>query len=105
MQDFFNLKAELAEKRRLPTILDLERICRMSVTGAYLAEKGVVPKERQWFIKELPRSLYHLRKARNRAEHESIGNWARQELAGFVAEFIGIGRPGILPQLAKVLFQ
>jgi hypothetical protein len=105
LQDFLNLKAQLAEKRRLPTILDLERICRMSVTGAFLAENGVPLKERQWFIKELPRSLHHLRKARNRAEHESLGNWARQEIAGFVAEFIGIGRPGVLPQLAKVLFQ
>ena len=105
MQDFLKLKVELAEKRRLPTILDLERICRMSVTGFFLVEKGVSLKERQWFIKELPRSLYHLRKARNRAEHESIGNWAHQELTGFVAEFIGIGRPGVLPQLAKVLFQ
>ena len=104
MQEFINLKITLDEKKRLPNILDYERICRMQLTSVFLAGKGVPPRERQWFSRELPRSFYHLRRARNRAEHESIRNWSREELAGFVADFIGIGRPGILPQLAKALF-
>jgi len=102
-QDFLNFKAELASKGWVPDLFHLERACRMSITDAFLKNKGVPPKERRWFLEELPRSLSRLRRERRRAEHESSNQWTRQELSKYFAEFIGIGRPGILPELCRIL--
>ena len=87
----------------MPTLLDFERTCRLSITDVFLKEKGISNEERAWFCNQLPKSLYHLRRARNRAEHESDDQWTRQDLSKFYNEFIGIGRPGILPELCRIL--
>jgi len=102
-QDFLTFKAELVTRGRVPTILDLERICRMPLMGVFLTGKGVLREDRVWFLQKLPTSLYHLRIARNRAEHESGNQWTRQELCKYFTEFIGIGRSGVLPELCRIL--
>jgi len=96
-------RQELSQKGLMPTLLDFERTCRLSITNVFLKEKGVSNEDRAWFCNQLPKSLYHLRRARNRAEHESDDQWTRQDLSRFYNEFIGIGQPGILPKLYRML--
>ncbi len=96
-------RQELSQKGLMPTLLDFERTFRLSITDVFLKEKGISNEERIWFYNQLPKSLYHLRRARNRAEHVSAGQWTRQDLSKFYDEFIGIGRPGILPELCRIL--
>lgn len=100
---FMDRRQELSQKGLMPTLLDFERTCRLSITDVFLKEKGISNEERIWFCNQLPKSLYHLRRARNRAEHESDDQWTRQDLSKFYNEFIGIGRPGILPELCRIL--
>jgi len=102
-KQFIDRRQELSEKGLMPTLLDFERTCRLSITDAFLKEKGISNEKRIWFCNQLPKSLYHLRRARNRAEHESADQWTRQDLSKFYDEFIGIGRPGILPELCRIL--
>ncbi len=102
-QVFLDLKTELTARRKSPTILDFEHICRMQITGAYLVEKGVPREDRIWFIQNLQKSLFPLRQARNRAEHESGNRWTREELNGFYCEFVGIGQLGVIKELSKLL--
>ncbi|MFC1970843.1 hypothetical protein ACFLV0_02760 [Chloroflexota bacterium] len=98
-----DLVTELSQKGSMPTLLDFERTCRLPITDAFLKEKGISNEKRVWFCNQLPKSLYHLRRARNRAEHESADQWTRQDLNKFYDEFIGIGQSGILPELCRIL--
>jgi hypothetical protein len=104
IQELLRATADLTEKRRLPTILNFELICRLPSTSAFLADRGVDPKNRQWFSKELPQSLFRLRTARNDAEHEISNPWDRESLRKYYEEFVGIGQLGTLPELSRILF-
>ncbi|MBI2852125.1 MAG: hypothetical protein HYX84_03355 [Chloroflexi bacterium] len=100
---FTDRRHELSQNGSMPTLLDFERLCRLNITNAFLKERGTPGDKRDWFCKHLPKSLYHLRRARNRAEHESVDKWSRQDFGNFYDEFMGIGRPGILPELCRIL--
>ncbi|MFC2066842.1 hypothetical protein ACFLUO_07335 [Chloroflexota bacterium] len=103
-QSFLDLKMELENKRKVPTILDFEHICKMQISGTYLVNKGVTREDRVWFIQSLQKSLFPLRRARNRAEHESDTQLTHEELNKYYNEFIGIGQPGIVEKLSELLF-
>ena len=76
----------------------------MPLARAYLQDKGAAPDELDWFAQGLPDSLSILRQVRARAEHASDSRWTRKGIHQYVTEFLGIGKPGILPRLAKMLF-
>ena len=101
---FIDRRQELSRKRLTPTLLDFERLCRLSITDAFLKEKGISNEERIWFCNQLPKKIYHLRRARNLAEHELGIPWNRQQLGQCYNDYIGIGQTGILPRLCKILF-
>ena len=88
---------------KMPSILDFEHICKMPITGTYLVAMNVPREGRIWFIQSLQRSLYPLRQARNRAEHESGSEFTHEEINRFYEEFIGIGQPGVIKQLYLLL--
>jgi len=104
VEEFLRLKNELVKKGLAPGLFHFERTCRMQITRTFLVQGGVSTGDREWFVGELPRSLKRLRKARRSAEHESVNASTRGELRPFVADFVGIGRRGLLPRLAKILF-
>jgi hypothetical protein len=104
IQELVSIMTEFTSKRRLPTLLNFERICRMPATGAFLADKKIELKNRQWFSIEMPRSLFRLRTARNDAEHEIGNQWDRESLRKYYEEFVGIGQLGTLPELCRILF-
>ncbi len=102
-QSFLDLKLELENKRKVPTILDFEHICKMQISGIFLVNMGVTREDRVWFIQRLQESLFPLRRARNRAEHESGTQLTHEELNKYYNEFIGIGQPGVIEKLSKLL--
>ena len=102
---FLNLKAGLHKNDLTPDLSHYERICGTTVTRAFLKKKGVPEIERRWVAEQLPKRLKKLRYARRRAEHETTNRLARSQLKDFVDEFLGIGQPGIIPRLTKVLFR
>lgn len=102
-QEFQEFRIELTNKGKIPSILDFERICKMPITGTYLVAKNIPRESRLWFIQNLQKSLYPLRQARNRAEHESGSEFTHEEINRFYEEFIGIGQPGVIKQLHLLL--
>jgi hypothetical protein len=60
--------------------------------------------EQAWFSRDVVNSLSKLRLVRNRAEHSSANGWTRAGFKQFVNEFLGVGQPGVLIQIAKILF-
>jgi len=102
-QEFLEFKTELSNKAKMPSILDFERLLKMPITGTYLVEKGVSRDDRVWFIQDLQKSLYPLRRARNQAEHESENQLTYAEMNRFYNEFVGIGQPGVIRQLSQLL--
>lgn len=103
IQVFLDLKAALAKARLTPDLNHYEQLCGTTVAGAFLKRNGATGTERQWFTQQLPKRLRKLRNARRRAEHETASTWTRAQLKEFVAEFLGIGQPGIIPRLTKLL--
>ena len=59
--------------------------------------------DRQFLQKELPNALECLRDLRNEAEHDPTRKWRKEEVTRVLKEFLGIGRPGILPRLLEIL--
>ncbi len=104
IQVFLDLKAALAKAGLTPDLNHYEQLCRTAVAGAFLKRNGATGTERRWFAQQLPKRLRKLRNARRRAEHETASTWPRAQLKEFVAEFLGIGQPGIIPRLTKLLY-
>jgi len=103
-KEFLTLEGELSAKGWQPDMSHFERVCGMTIVRLFLQKKGVASSEQEWFAQDLPSSLSRLRLVRNRAEHVSSNRWARKGVHQFVTEFMGIGQPGVLPQLARILF-
>lgn len=101
VQEFLNLKIHLEQKRYAPSLIDFEKILAMPICREYFKEKGYSPRS---LYPKLTEKLSTLRMHRAEAEHISGTDWTRQELVPFVNQYLGIGQPGILPQLAKLLF-
>jgi len=101
-QRYWDLKAEFLESGAQPSLLCLQRVCKLQVTPAYLEAKGIPEKDIKWFTEELPDSLHRLRQARNIAEHE-VTQMSREELQPFVEEFLGKTDQGIFFKIAKIL--
>ena len=103
-QTYPDLLAIVPNQGQTPNLLALEKICRTPATLDFLMSRHSSSEERRWFHEELPKSLWRLRRARNRAEHESTSRLQVQELKGYISEFLGLGQPGVLLRLAKILF-
>jgi hypothetical protein len=101
---FLDLKAEFIETGSQPTLLCLQRACRLQVTNAFLVSKQASEEQRKWFTEQLPDSLYRLRHIRNIAEHEGFNQWTRDELRPYVEEYLGIGKKGVLQKIVEILF-
>jgi len=102
--EFLTLERELSAKHWLPDMSHFEKVCKMPIVRAFLQNKGIASDELDWFAQGLPVSLSTLRQVRARAEHASSNRWTRKGIHQYVTEFLGIGQPGVLPQLAKILF-
>jgi len=103
-QAFLTLRIELQTKGMSPDLYHFEQVCKMPITYIFLKEKGISLLELEWFSQGLVNSLSKLRLVRNQAEHTSVTGWTRQGVKQYFDEFLGIGRPGVLLRLAKILF-
>jgi len=101
--EFLTLKRELSVKRWQPDMAHFEKVCKMPMVSVFLRERGVASDDQDWLAQELPDCLSRLRQIRSRAEHASSNRWTRKGIHQYVAELLGIGRPGVLPRLAKLL--
>ena len=101
---FKEMVSELNNKKLLPDISHFERLCSYPIVVSFLKKRGVNSDKREWFTIRLPQRLAWLRRARRKAEHKSNEDWTYQELGKYYTEFMGIGKLGIIPEVARILF-
>ena len=102
--DFLNEIAKLEEKQRSSDlgIADYEWICRRKWYREFLDMKKLDSEDVKFLTKQLPEDMSQLRSGRNSAEHEIGASATPDSPQSFYRGFLGIGRPGILPQLARI---
>ena len=88
--------------RSEPNIRDYIRACKQTSFRRFLCRSKVNKGDIRFMTEDLPKSMTRLTDARNDAEHESGVSVSRDTLASFFNGFLGIGQPGILPQLARI---
>ena len=77
-------------------------ICELKSLPGVLKDRKLPTSEIEFMIQSLPAALKKLAGARNTSEHEIGASVPRDTLASFFNGFLGIGQPGILPQLARI---
>lgn len=102
-EDFDQLRAELTAKwpGYDPALPEFVRICEMKCFYDFLDELGLDERRRDYFLKVLPKSLRALAAFRRHAVHK---RWsiARAAVGPHLKRFLGIGEPGVLPELADL---
>lgn len=97
------IEAKMAEKRRSLGVRDYINICEHPSMPSLLSERGLSDDESRFMTEDLPSSMRNLTRARNPAEHETGTSLIPPALVDSAYRlFLGIGRPGVLPQLARI---
>ncbi len=102
--DILSIEAKVAEDwhRSSLGVREYIEICEIQSLPGLLAERKFTEDEIEFLTENLPVSMRRLTDARNSAEHET-GTSAPPELVRSAYQlFIGIGRKGVLPQLARI---
>ena len=77
-------------------------ICNIQSLPSFLEELQLAEDEIQFVTRRLPTAMRQLTDARNPAEHE-VGSSAPPKLVNIAYRlYLGIGQPGILPELARI---
>ena len=100
--EFVQLKTELHKRGDAPGIQDFTRICEFDCYAEFLKQRRLSSKDVQFLTKELPSSMRQLRGLRNRAVHGTGKLWKRDQVRPYFQALFGIGRPGVLPELARI---
>ena len=101
--DILDIEAKVAKSKYRSDlgVREYIKICRAPSLRS--ASKHKLPdKDVQFLTKRLPTALERLADTRNIPEHEIGASLPRDTLASFFNSFLGIGQPGILPQLARI---
>ena len=100
--DILSIEAKMAERRRSLGVRDYIEICELPSMPSLLSERNLTDDEISFLTEDLPSSMRNLTRARNPADHE-IGTFVSPELVDSAYRlFLGIGQPGILPELARI---
>ena len=90
-----------ADRRQQPGVGDFIRICDRRFFSEYLERRNLDEDEIQFMSEDLPVGMRQLRPARNSAEHVMGRSVPGQQIEELYRKFLGIGRPGILPELVR----
>ena len=100
--DILSIEAKMAERRRSLGVRDYIDICEIPSLPSLLSERSLADGEIRFLIEDLPASMRSLARARNPAEHETGTSTPPALVDSAYRLFLGIGRKGILPQLARI---
>jgi len=99
-----SIEAKVAENeiRSSLNVNDFISICELPSLRDALTERGLSGKEIEFLTQTLPTILRQLNTARGDAEHVTGTSAASQVVGSFYRGFLGIGRKGVLPELARI---
>ena len=84
------------------SVRDYIRICEEPRFKNFLEERQLAEDEVGFLTEEFPATVRQLTEGRNSAEHETGTSTSPALVDSAYRLFLGIGRPGILPQLARI---
>ena len=102
--EFIREKLKLDERqgRSDLSISDYIRICRAQWYREFMNRQNLDNDDIKFLTKQLPRDMSRLRIERNVAEHKTGMSAAPDGPQSFYRGFLGIGRKGVLPELARI---
>ena len=100
--EFLKLKRELEDMGIEPGVPHYIRVCRSRYFETLLKHRKLNGRDTRFLTKGLPYEMRRLVDARNSAEHEHRVQWRRSDVAPYFRAFLGIGEPGVLPELARI---
>ena len=92
----------IRQGRSEPNSRDYIRTCKRHFFKEFLRQMKIDNRDIRFMTKKLPKSMTCLTDARNTAEHDTGVSMSKDTVASFFNSFLGIGQPGILPQLARI---
>ena len=98
---------DLAENRKSPGVRDYIWIFRQGFCRGFLTDRLERSFDIAFMTKKLPNAIDRLNKVRGHADHEPDGyetkaSFSYEDIQSLFREFLGIGQPGILPELARI---
>ena len=107
LHEFNRRMADLAQRRRSPSIHDYTWACESIFVQTDLARSKLTPGELEFIRNRLPRAMQQLNGVGSPADHNPVGyepdrSFTPEVLRSFFCEFMGIGQPGILPEFARI---
>ena len=107
LPEFTNRMSGLAKRRRAPSVHDYSWACQSVFCQQNLAHETLSSSEIEFIQNQLPKAMRRLNHLSGSADHEPEGYeieraFSHDDLRSLFREFLGIGRPGILPQLARI---
>ena len=100
--DFLKFEAIATDRHSTPSARDYVRLCKERFFSEHLLRQKLAEKESQLLSVTLPNLLEQLIDRRNPAEHETGSTTAREVIEDCYRRFLGIGKRGVLPELARI---
>ena len=97
-----SIEAKVADKHRSLGIREHIEICELPSLPSLLTEHSLADGEVRFLTEDLPASMRNLARARNPAEHDTGASVLPALVDSAYRLFLGIGQPGVLPQLARI---
>ena len=97
-----SIEAKVADRHRSLGVREHIEICELPSLPSLLTEHSLDDGEITFLTEDLPASMRNLTRARNPAEHETGTSTLPALVDSAYRLFLGIGQPGVLPQLARI---
>ena len=101
--DILSIEAKVAKSRYRSElgVREYIQLCRSCSLRSF-AKRKLSDSEIKFLTEKLPTGLRQLADTRNVPEHDTGASVSRDTVASFYRGFLGIGQPGILPELARI---
>ena len=97
-----SIEAKVADRHRSLGVREHIEICELPSLPSLLTEHSLDDGEITFLTEDLPASMRNLTRARNPAEHDTGASVLPALVDSAYRLFLGIGQPGVLPQLARI---
>ena len=102
LDEFEERKEFLRSQSHEPGLRDFEWACRRPFFRMFLETRALEPPDIEFLTQDFPKLCRSLRKFRNVSEHRFDTVLSRKLVDFAFREFLGSGRKGVLPELARI---
>ena len=100
--EFVNIAKKLDENTERPEIGLCVKVSYFSCFKRFLEQQNLAQGDIEFLTNNLPSAMSQLQYVRNLGEHQPTNPWQREKIRPYIDLFFGIGKRGILPELARI---